>query len=59
MVHVEYLDGTAEDIEASYGFIIDNDSDMFCIEGPSGLYVMIPKLLSIFRVLGIFDLLQP
>lgn len=43
MVHVEYLDGIAEDIESSFGFIIDNDSDMFCIEGPSGLYVMIPK----------------
>lgn len=49
MVHVEYIDGTTEDIETpgffeEFGYTFDKISNMFYIEqSTSGNNIMIPK----------------
>ena len=43
MVHVEYIDGTTEDIETLFGYTFNKSADIFCIDGASGSYIMIPK----------------
>lgn len=43
MVHVEYIDGTTEDIETLFGYTFDKSADTFCIDGALGSYIMIPK----------------